>query len=152
MKIAKGKTIEPRLYRKILALMPIPCVDAVVVYRRNFLLAKRKNKPAKGKWWLIGGRILKGESLKQALLRKVREETGLHVKVRRLLTARETLFKESAQGPSSHTINTVFLVKSSGKRELSPDSQSSELKWFSKINRRWPKYVKEMLTLAGFKH
>jgi colanic acid biosynthesis protein WcaH len=148
--------IGPRLipadfYRKIVQVMPISCVDVIVSSRGKFLLCKRKNKPAQGKWWFIGGRVFKNETLQDAVRRKVLEETGMSkMKIKKLLAAKETIFKDSAFGPSTHSVNSVFLVETNSKNLLRPDSQSSELHWFSRIDGHWQSYVKDVLRLAGF--
>jgi len=148
----KRGVISERLYKKILEVIPIPCVDVVLVCRGKFLLGKRNNKPARGTWWFVGGRIFKGERLEEAACRKIKEETGLtNIKIKKLLTARETIFRNSAQGPSSHTVNCVFLVEVSTNLLDRDNEQNSKLEWFSRVNSRWPKYVKDMLGLAGFK-
>ncbi len=148
----KGKIISARLYKKILEVMPVSCVDVVVAHKGSFLLCQRKNKPAKGAWWFVGGRVFKNETLEKAVKRKVREETGIkNLKIKKFLTTKSMMFKNSAFGPSTHSINLVFLVEVQPKLPIVPDSQSSEIRWFSKIDAGWPTYVKEMLRLAGFK-
>ena len=60
----------------------VPCVGAVVhdgVGR--LLLIRRGHDPHRGRWSLPGGRIEPGESAEQAIVREVREETGLEVRV-----------------------------------------------------------------------
>lgn len=155
--------IEGKLYKQILRTIPIPCVDVVIVHRGKprtrastmrdrFLLGKRVNKPARGEWWFVGGRILKGETLEQAVARHVKLETGINkIKIKKLLTTRGTMFGNSAQGPPSHTINTVFLVEAGTDKLSLGDGENRELRWFSRINKNWRPYVKEMLRLAGFR-
>jgi len=65
----------------------IPCVGAVVwdADRRRFLLVKRGHEPGKGLWSLPGGRVEADESDTAALVREMREETGLIVTPGRLL-------------------------------------------------------------------
>ena len=46
------------------------------------VLIKRKNDPFKGYWALPGGRIQDGESLEDAVVREVKEETGLEIKIK----------------------------------------------------------------------
>lgn len=42
----------------------------------EFLVGKRTNRPAKGYWFVPGGRILKDETLEQAFMRLTEEELG----------------------------------------------------------------------------
>lgn len=37
--------------------VPIPAVDLVVLHDGGVILGKRRNKPAKGEWFVLGGRI-----------------------------------------------------------------------------------------------
>lgn len=142
--------VSPALYKKILDSVPVPCVDAVIVNGNSFLLGKRANQPAKGKWWLIGGRVLKGETLLQAVRRKVREETGLAIRSVKFLDNTETIFRNSHfKGIASHTINSIFVVRVS-KKKFRNDEQHSALRWFTEIDPRWGTYVKNALFKAGF--
>ena len=58
----------------------IPCVGAIVRDGAGrLLLIKRGHDPEAGCWSLPGGRIEPGETDAQALVREMREETGLTV-------------------------------------------------------------------------
>ncbi len=58
----------------------IPCVGAVIKDERGrLLLIKRGHEPGAGLWSLPGGRIEPGETDAEALVREMREETGLAV-------------------------------------------------------------------------
>ena len=60
----------------------IPCVGAVVVDREGrYLLVLRGREPGRGLWSIPGGRVEPGESDEVAVVREVREETGLDVGV-----------------------------------------------------------------------
>jgi 8-oxo-dGTP diphosphatase len=58
----------------------IPCAGAIVRDGAGrLLLIKRGHDPEAGRWSLPGGRIEPGETDAQALVREMREETGLTV-------------------------------------------------------------------------
>jgi bifunctional NMN adenylyltransferase/nudix hydrolase len=60
----------------------IQCVDAVVVQAGHILLIERDKMPGRGLWALPGGHIDPSETIKQAVLREVWEETRLKVPVK----------------------------------------------------------------------
>ena len=57
----------------------IPCVGAVLTDGELILLIRRGHEPEAGRWSIPGGRVEPGETDDQALVREVREETGLEV-------------------------------------------------------------------------
>ena len=64
---------------------PVRCVGAVITRADGqLLLIKRGNEPERGRWSLPGGRVEPDESQVAAVIREVREETGLAVIVGRL--------------------------------------------------------------------
>jgi len=68
----------------------VPCVGAIITDTAGrLLLIKRGHEPEAGRWSLPGGRIEPGESDEQALVREVREETGLEVAPGRLVGVAE---------------------------------------------------------------
>ena len=58
---------------------PVVSVGAVVVDGDCVLLIKRGQPPLQGQWSLPGGVVEVGETLREAVAREVREETGLDV-------------------------------------------------------------------------
>ena len=59
----------------------VVCVDGVFVKDGKMLLLKRNVEPFKGFWHVVGGHVGEDESLKAALIREFKEETGLDVTV-----------------------------------------------------------------------
>jgi 8-oxo-dGTP diphosphatase len=60
----------------------VVAVGAIVIDRDGrILLIRRARAPSLGTWTLPGGRVQMGESLAEAVVREVREETGLDTRV-----------------------------------------------------------------------
>lgn len=60
---------------------PVVGVGVVLIQDNQILLIKRARDPERGKWAVPGGKVRKGESMRDAARREVAEETGLHVEV-----------------------------------------------------------------------
>ncbi len=127
--------LPSREYRAVLRRVPILCVDGIIVNRRGqFLLVRRKNEPFQGRWWVPGGRVLKGETLERAFRRKMREELGIAVKGVAPVGYYEG---RHAKGPwkvrgGVHAVSVVFwAVPRSHKIRL--DDQSSEWGFFDRL-------------------
>ena len=56
---------------------PVVAVGAVLVDHDRLLLVRRGRAPAIGRWSVPGGRVEHGETLMEATVRELREETGL---------------------------------------------------------------------------
>ena len=61
--------------------VPIVSVDLVVKRSDGIVLGKRTNEPAKGEWFVPGGRVQKGETRVEAVHRITEEEFGVSVDV-----------------------------------------------------------------------
>lgn len=145
------KKIPEKQYKRILKMVPICCVDIVIHSGRKFILLKRLNYPAKGKWWVPGGRVEKGETLEKAVLRKAREETGLTVMIEKLIGVEETIFKKGPFGIGKHhTINVQYLVMPvGGKFRIKLDSQSGKYRIADRLEKSIDPYVKDIIRKSG---
>jgi mutator protein MutT len=61
-------------------------VGAVLIHEGRVLLIRRGKEPLKGRWVVPGGTVELGETLEDALVREVQEETGLVVRPLELVT------------------------------------------------------------------
>jgi len=130
------RLIPPDQYKKIIQILPILCVDVIITnVRGEYLLIKRGNDPYKGQWWVIGGRVLKGETLKAGVLRKVRQETGLVVKNARPVGYFEHTSKVhyfDAKKPY-HAVSVVFKVGVDNDVKVRLDKQSTAWKFAKRL-------------------
>ena len=65
---------------------PVVGVGGVLIRDGKVLLIRRGKPPLYGRWVVPGGTVELGESLEQALVREMREETGLEVVPLEVLT------------------------------------------------------------------
>ena len=56
---------------------PELCAGSIVYSEEKILLIRRGTEPEKGLWSLPGGRVQKGESIRHAALRELKEESNL---------------------------------------------------------------------------
>ncbi|MEM2936027.1 MAG: NUDIX hydrolase [Candidatus Bathyarchaeia archaeon] len=131
--------IEENLYLKIREVMPIPTVDAVVTYKVKFLVLVKKKSPVKDLWWVPGGRVKRGESLEEAVLRKLREETGLEGRIVRRGGVVNQVF------PEIHTISVFFHVEVEDDN-VKLNEEHRAYKWFSKSPQDDHNYLKTIVT------
>jgi len=86
---------------------PLVAVDGVVVGKRgSIILVKRKKPPYEGYWALPGGLVEYGETVEEAVVREVKEETGLDVEVKGLVG----VYSRPDRDPRGHVISIAFLV------------------------------------------
>lgn len=139
--------IPEELYKKILELAPIACVDIVVRSPQGILLVKRTNEPANGQWWFPGGRIFKHETFRVAAARKLKEEIDLEVVPEKLqlVGVGETDFDTGPFGVSSvHTINVVMTISLEEVPSLQVDNLHSGAQFFHVIP-EVHSYVRDMI-------
>lgn len=139
------------LYKKIIANVPIACVDIAVVRNGSILLVKRNDAPAKGCWWLPGGRVFKGEKMVDTAHRKALEEVGLDCVVGPLIHTAETLFPDGPYGMSVHSINSCFLLYPKNKKKPVLDSHQSEYRFISHLDHSLDFYIIDCLKACGLR-
>jgi ADP-ribose pyrophosphatase YjhB (NUDIX family) len=88
---------------------PIVAVGGVAVVDGALLMVRRGHGPAAGSWSVPGGRVELGETLHEAVVREVAEETGLGVVVDGFLGWTE-LVDEPATGTGTGTTDPGHYV------------------------------------------
>lgn len=72
-------------FKSVIQHTPLISIDLIVRNERGeVLLGKRVNAPAKGYWFVPGGRVRKNETLDDAFVRLVKEELGIESGVTRV--------------------------------------------------------------------
>jgi len=141
--------IPSGLYRQIIQALPIACVDVAIVARGSILLVRRNDTPAKGEWWLPGGRVHKGELMKETAKRKALQEAGIDCHVGPIIHTAETIFPDGPEEIPVHSINSCFLLYPVDGFTVRLDSHHSEYNWVSRIWTGLHPYVQQCLARAG---
>jgi 8-oxo-dGTP diphosphatase len=107
---------------------PVVGVGAVILEGDKILLEKRKNMPSKGKWSVPGGLVELGERMEDAVVREVKEETGLEVFEPRLIDVVDYVSLGERGAVMYHYVIVDYLVAvKSGKPKAASDADA--LKW-----------------------
>jgi 8-oxo-dGTP diphosphatase len=104
---------------------PFVTVDGVVLDKGHVVLVRRLNPPFEGCWALPGGFVDLGETVEKAVVREVLEETGLKVRIVRLVG----VYSDPKRDPIRHTVSACFLCRKAGGR-LKSGSDAGDVKWF----------------------
>lgn len=109
-------------FRTVLASTPLVSIDLVVRNSKGkILLGQRLNRPAKGYWFVPGGRILKNETLDAAFVRLTRAELGQEFERSQasLLDVYEHFYPDTVFGCDEIETGTHYVVL--GYQLLLPD-------------------------------
>ncbi len=107
----------------------VPSVNVVVVDDRDRILMIRRSD--NDNWAVPGGGMDLGESIADAAIREVREETGIEVEVIGLVgiyTNPRHVIEYTSDGEVRQEFSVVFTAKPVGG-EVAPSSESLEVRW-----------------------
>ena len=120
-----GFTVEAM--RREFPSAPLIGVGAVVVDQGRVLLVRRGTEPMKGQWSLPGGLVELGEPLLAAVVREVREETGLMVEPVELVELLDRIHRQGER-VRYHYVIADYLCRVVGGSLLAA-SDAEEVRW-----------------------
>jgi 8-oxo-dGTP diphosphatase len=110
---------------------PIVAVGAVVIDGDRVLLVQRGQEPLKGEWSLPGGAVEIGETLADALVREVREETALDVVVGPVVEVLDSIRRDPAGRAEYHYIIIDYACRVRGGTPMAPScgTDAADVRW-----------------------
>ena len=115
---------DPRTYPT----RPYLAVSAAIFRDGKVLIVRRGRAPAKGIYTLPGGGVELGETLEQAVVREVREETALDVEPVALAGYREAIAHDAEGRIERHFVILPFAARWIGG-EISLNEELAEAHW-----------------------
>jgi 8-oxo-dGTP diphosphatase len=121
---------------------PYLAVSAAIFRDGKVLIVRRGRAPAKGIYTLPGGGVELGETLQQAVIREVREETALDIEPVELVGFRQAIARDAAGRIERHFVILPFAARYVAG-EISLNEELSEADW------RDPSSLSELKTTEG---
>ena len=107
---------------------PYLAVSAAIFRDGRVLIVRRGRPPAHGLYTLPGGGVELGETLEQAVMREVREETGLAIAPLGLIGFREAIARDAAGHVERHFVILPFAARWVGG-EIALNEELAEAHW-----------------------
>ncbi len=112
---------------------PYLAVSAAIFRDGKVLIARRARPPAHGLYTLPGGGVELGETLEQAVIREVREETALEIEPIELAGFRQAIVRDAAGRVERHFVVLPFAARFiSG--EISLNEELAEAHWLDPMD------------------
>lgn len=117
---------------------PLVSIDLLIKNKTGqYLLGLRTNAPARGSWFVPGGRILKNESLQQAKRRLSKIEIGKEISPESFsfVGVYEHFYPDNTfrlDGFGTHYVVLAFSIDVQGLSLDRPFEQHAKFKWFSR--------------------
>lgn len=110
---------------------PVPIMLVAVMHQDKVALIKRKNRPYKDYWSMVGGKLKLSETFEEASIRLVREKTGLESK----FVSMNAILHEKVHGEEVKHSFILFFARVNvfskiSKKDIKEDGKT--IRWFSK--------------------
>lgn len=102
-------------------------VGALVIHDGRVLLIRRGKEPLRGRWVIPGGTVEAGETLHEALVREVREETGLEVRPKEVVLVFDRILREDGELRYHYVIIDYLCEYLSGTPRAATDAEAVAL-------------------------
>lgn len=103
---------------------PVLAVDVLIRKDNGYVFVKRKNEPYRGRWAIPGGLVEYGETTEEAAKREAKEETGLDVKLIRLIG----VYSDPTRDPRGHCVSIAYLAEAiSGEMKAATDAKQAKI-------------------------
>ncbi len=126
--------LSKKVFSSVIENTPLVSIDLIVYNQEEkILLGKRVNEPAKGFWFVPGGRIFKDESIDTAFSRTIKAEIGLDIKRDEIeyYGIYEHFYSNNVFNNNFSTHYIVLAHKIITNEELELNDQHEEYQWFS---------------------
>lgn len=110
---------------------PLVGVGAIIIEGDRVALVKRGHAPLLGNWSIPGGVLEVGETLRAAVVREAREETGLTIEPGELLGIFERVIPDEQGRMRYHYVLIDFLCRRIAG-DLAAADDAEEARWFSR--------------------
>lgn len=111
------------------AIRPITATISAVVQAGTVLLVRRANPPDAGRWGFPGGKIETGETIRQAAVRELYEETGLQATAGRIFTAVDVFDRDQDNKLRQHFV-LIGVLCHNPVGTVEPGSDALDAGWF----------------------
>jgi 8-oxo-dGTP diphosphatase len=95
---------------------PVVGVGGVVIEKGRALLIRRGSEPLLGQWSIPGGTLELGESLEHGVIRELKEETGLTVRIVEMIEVFDRIYEDQADAAGGELLPPGGDAKKRGPR------------------------------------
>ena len=116
---------DPRMYPE----RPYLAVSAAIIRDGRVLVARRAKGASTGLYTLPGGVVEAGETLREAVVREIAEETGITIEPVALAGQREFISRDEAGKVARHFVILCFAARWLAGEGTPQIEELSELRW-----------------------